>query len=75
MNSQLHQYPAALYSSVSEVGYRAERYTGETLRSGKAKSERAQRRRIFERLRQVLSRDGSRRNRGPVVVYPMHEAR
>ncbi|HEX4018065.1 MAG TPA: hypothetical protein VHX15_15125 [Frankiaceae bacterium] len=34
MNSQLHQYPSALYSSVSEIGYRGERFTGEVLRSG-----------------------------------------
>jgi hypothetical protein len=34
MNSNVHQYPAALYSAVSEFGYRSERYTGEVLRSG-----------------------------------------
>jgi hypothetical protein len=33
MNSELHQYPAALYSAVSEIGYRSERFTGEVLRS------------------------------------------
>jgi hypothetical protein len=36
MNSNVHQYPAALYSAVSEFGYRDERYTGEVLRSGRA---------------------------------------
>jgi hypothetical protein len=30
----INQYPAALYSAVSEIGYRSERFTGEIVRSG-----------------------------------------
>ncbi len=74
MNTQLHQYPAALYSSVSEVGYRAERYTGETLRSGKARGD-GHRRSLFGRIRQAFGHRGSRGNRRPIIIHPMHEAR
>lgn len=74
MNSQLHQYPSALYSSVSEVGYRSERYTGESLRSGKGLRA-AHRRSLFGRLRHAMTHDRSRRSGRPVVIYPMHEAR
>jgi hypothetical protein len=35
MNSYVHQYPAALYSVVSETGYRTERNTGDILRAGR----------------------------------------
>jgi hypothetical protein len=31
MNNDLHSYPAALYSSVAEIGYRNERFTDEAL--------------------------------------------
>ena len=34
MNSYVHQYPAALFSVVSDSGYRSEANTGEALRSG-----------------------------------------
>jgi hypothetical protein len=33
-SSNVSTYPAALYSAVSEIGYRNERFTGEVLRSG-----------------------------------------
>ncbi len=35
MNSDGRLYPAALYSAVTEAGYRQERFTGEVLRSGR----------------------------------------
>jgi hypothetical protein len=75
MNSQLHQYPAALYSSVSEIGYRAERYTGESLRSGSDRRRAADRPGIFRRIRHAFVRDGGRRSRRVVVIHPMHGAR
>jgi hypothetical protein len=34
MNSYVHQYPAALFSRVTESGYHGELNTGEILRSG-----------------------------------------
>jgi hypothetical protein len=46
MNSYVHQYPAALYSVVSETGYRTERNTGELLRSGRVQQA-GQRRRFL----------------------------
>ncbi|HEX4428906.1 MAG TPA: hypothetical protein VHZ96_06535 [Frankiaceae bacterium] len=58
MNSELHQYPAALYSSVSEIGYRSERFTGEVLRSGGGLPRGAHRRARFTQLRLWLSGEG-----------------
>ena len=75
MNNETRQYPAALYSAVSEIGYRTERYTGEVVRSGSGHSRGAHRRRIFERFRQPAAEDRSPRNGRLVVIYPMHEAR
>ncbi len=58
MNSELHQYPAALYSSVSEMGYRSERFTGEVLRSDGGLPRGAHRRPRLSQLRLRLSRAG-----------------
>ena len=58
MNSELHQYPAALYSSVSEIGYRSERFTGEVLRSGSSMARGAHRRPRLSQLRLWLSGEG-----------------
>ncbi len=74
MNSQLHQYPAALYSAVQETGYRAERFTGEVLRSGRT-TPRHERRPLLARLRHAFTRDRARQSGRPVRIYPMHEAR
>jgi hypothetical protein len=74
MNNQLNQYPAALYSAVPEFGYRTERFTGEVLRSGQARTG-ARRPSLLSRLRHLMDRDGSGRGGRQVVVYPMHEAR
>lgn len=74
MNSQLHQYPAALYSAVQESGYRAERFTGDVLRSGRT-TPRHERRSFLARLRQAFTHDRARRSARPGVIYPMHEAR
>jgi hypothetical protein len=46
MHSYLHQYPASLYSSVSDSGYRSERFTGEVLRSGRANRSESRRPRL-----------------------------
>jgi hypothetical protein len=54
MNSELHQYPAALYSAVSEIGYRRERFTGEVLRSGSGNQRSNHRRPRLSRLRLSL---------------------
>jgi hypothetical protein len=56
MNSELHQYPAALYSAVSEIGYRRERFTGEVLRSGSGNQRSNHRRPRLSRLRLSLVR-------------------
>ena len=63
MNNNTHQYPAALYSAVSEIGYRSERFTGEVLRSGKRVPRGAHRRHLVARLRQAFASDGSRQRR------------
>jgi hypothetical protein len=75
MNNDTRQYPAALYSAVSEIGYRSERFTGEVLRSGRGVQRGAHRRSRIARLRQAFAHDGSRRNPRLVVIHPMHEAR
>ena len=58
MNSELHQYPAALYSSVSEIGYRTERFTGEVLRSGRGLPRGAHRRARLSQFRLRLTGEG-----------------
>ncbi len=58
MNSELHQYPAALYSSVSEIGYRSERFTGEVLRSGSGLPRGVHRRPRLSQLRLWLAGEG-----------------
>jgi hypothetical protein len=75
MNTETRQYPAALYSAVSEIGYRSERYTGEILRSGRSVPRGAHRRSMIARLRQAFAHDTSPRNRRLVVIHPMHDAR
>jgi hypothetical protein len=65
MNNDTRQYPAALYSAVSEIGYR----------SGRGVQRGAHRRSRIARLRQAFAHDGSRRNPRLVVIHPMHEAR
>jgi hypothetical protein len=50
MNSYVHQYPAALFSVVSDTGHRSEANTGEVLRSGRG-ARVTQRRRLFGWLR------------------------
>ena len=75
MNNITHQYPAALYSAVSEIGYRSERFTGEVLRSGRDVPRGAHRRHLIARLRQAFAGDGSRRKERFVPIHRMHEAR
>jgi hypothetical protein len=58
MNSYVHQYPSALYSVVSETGYRTERNTGEVLRSGRVQRA-GQRRRLLGWLRPSSNGDAS----------------
>jgi hypothetical protein len=58
MNSELHQYPASLYSSVSEFGYRSERFTGEVLRSGRGGSHGSHRRSFLSKIRLWLGGEG-----------------
>ena len=62
MNNYVHQYPAALYSAVSESGYRDERFTGEVVRSGRHLRSEA-RTPWFRRLRRAASGGSQRRNR------------
>jgi hypothetical protein len=50
MNSYVHQYPAALFSVVSDTGFRHEANTGEVLRSGRGERV-TPRRRLFGWLR------------------------
>jgi hypothetical protein len=67
MNSYVHQYPAALFSAVTESGYRGERFTGEALRSGRALRSEA-RRPKFRWLRRGASGTSRVRNR---VITPV----
>jgi hypothetical protein len=63
MNSYVHQYPAALYSRVTDSGYRGEVNTGDVLRSGRV-PQTGQRRRLLGWLRPSTSGDAGRsRNR------------
>jgi hypothetical protein len=75
MNNITHQYPAALYSAVSEIGYRSERFTGEVLHSGKDVPRGVHRRHLIARLRQAFASDGSRQRDRFVPIHRMHEAR
>ncbi len=75
MNSQLHQYPAALYSAVAETGYRNERFTGEILRSGKTKTRGTHRRGIFRRIRHALAGTPTGHNGRPAVIQPLPHGR
>jgi hypothetical protein len=65
MNSYVHQYPAALYSAVTEAGYLGERSTGESLRSGRTMRSEA-RQPKFRWLRRGAS--GTRRVRNRVIT-------
>lgn len=73
MNSELHQYPAALYSSVSEIGYRSERFTGEVLRSGSSFPRGAHRRHRLSQLRLWLTGEG-RHSAAPLDSAPIDSA-
>jgi hypothetical protein len=74
MNSYVHQYPAALFSAVSETGYRGERNTGEVLRSGRVQQG-GHRRRLLGWLRPSSNGDaGQPGNRHPArpAAAPHH---
>ncbi len=70
MNTYVNQYPAALYSCVSEFGYRTERYTGEALRSGRAN--RAARQRSLLGWLRPASRSRERREPARPAPSPHH---
>ena len=73
MNNVMNQYPAALYSAVTEVGYRGEQFTGEVLRSGGARRA-AHRRARFSWLRMPAFGSGEGAPAGRRQSRPAHHA-